>query len=72
MRREVIKRNLDVRSAAKNAGVFLYEIADKLDVSEPTFIRYMRKELSDAMKAKVLAAIEKIKQEHESEPRTED
>lgn len=72
MRREVIRRNLDVRSAAKSAGVFLYEIADKLGVSEPTFIRHLRKELSDGKKAKVLAAIEEIKQEHESEPQTED
>lgn len=67
----MIKRNTEIRAAAKSAGVFLYEIAEKLDVSEPTFIRYMRKELSDAMKTKVLAAIEEIKQEHESEPRTE-
>lgn len=68
----MIKRNTDIRAAAKSAGVFLYEIAEKLDVSEPTFIRYMRKELSDAMKIKVIAAIEEIKREHESEPRAED
>lgn len=67
----MIKYNTEIRAAAKRAGVFLYEIAEKLDVSEPTFIRYMRKELSDAMRAKVFAAIEEIKQEHESEPRTE-
>ena len=67
----MIKRNTEIRAAAKSAGVFLYEIAEKLDVSEPTFIRYMRKELSDGMKVKVLAAIEEIKQEHESDPRTE-
>lgn len=66
-----MKRNNDIRAAAKENGVYLYEIAEKLDVSEPTFIRYMRKELSDAMKTKVLAAIEEIKREHESEPRTE-
>lgn len=67
----MIKCNTEIRAAAKSAGVFLYEIAEKLDVSEPTFIRYMRKELSDGMKVKVLAAIEEIKQEHESDPRTE-
>lgn len=66
-----MKRNNDIRAAAKENGVYLYEIAEKLDVSEPTFIRYMRKELTDAMKTKVLAAIEEIKREHESEPRTE-
>ncbi len=72
MTREIIRRNLEVRSAAKENGVYLYEIAEKLGVSEPTFNRYLRKELSDGLKAKVLAAIEEIKREHESEPRTED
>ena len=67
----MIKRNTEIRAAAKSAGVFLYEIAEKLGVSEPTFNRYLRKELSDGMKAKVLTAIEEIKREHESEPRTE-
>lgn len=66
----MIKCNTEIRADAKSAGVFLYEIAEKLDVSEPTFIRYMRKELLDAMKTKALAAIEEIKREHESEPRT--
>ncbi len=68
----MIKRNAEIRAAAKSAGVLLYEIAEKLSVSEPTFNRYLRKELLDGMKAKVLAAIEEIKREHESEPRTED
>ncbi len=68
----MMKRNNDIRVAAKENGVYLYEIAEKLAVSEPTFIRYLRKELSDSMKAKVLAAIEEIKRGHESEPQTED
>lgn len=68
----MIKRNTEVRAAAKSAGVFLYEIAEKLGVSEPTFNRYLRKELSEDMKSKALAAIEEIKQEHENEPRAED
>ena len=32
----MIKKNVDVRKAAKDSGVFLWEIADKLGVSEPT------------------------------------
>lgn len=39
MTREIIRHNLDVRSAAKSAGVFLYEIAEKIGVFEPTFNR---------------------------------
>lgn len=67
----MIKRNTEIRAAAKSAGVFLYEIAEKLDVSEPTFIRWLRKELDEPTKRKALTAIEEIKREHESEPRTE-
>ena len=65
------KRNTKIRAAAKSAGVFLYEIAEKLEVSEPTFIRWLRKELDEPTKRKALTAIEEIKREHESEPRTE-
>lgn len=43
----MIKRNAEIRAAAKSAGVFLYEIAEQLGVSEPTFNRYLRKELSE-------------------------
>lgn len=67
----MIKRNTEIRAAAKSAGVFLYEIAEKLGVSEPTFNRYLRKELSDDMKAKALAAIGEIRIEHETEPSAE-
>ena len=35
----MIKKNVDVRKAAKDSGVFLWEIADKLGVSEPTVNR---------------------------------
>lgn len=67
----MIKRNTEIRAAAKSAGVFLYEIAEKLNVSEPTFIRWLRKELDEPTKRKALAAIEEIKREHESESRAE-
>ena len=67
----MIKRNTEIRAAAKSAGVFLYEIAEKLDVSEPTFIRWLRKELDEPPKRKAHEALEEIKREHENEPRTE-
>ena len=35
----MIKKNVDVRKAAKDSGVFLWKIADKLGVSEPTVNR---------------------------------
>ena len=67
----MMKRNNDIRAAAKENRVYLYEIAEKIGISEPTFIRRMRKELSDAIRAKVFAAIEEIKREHENEPSAE-
>ncbi len=63
----MIKRNTEIRTAAKSAGVFLYEISEKLGVSEPTFNRMLRKELDKPTKRKALAAIEQIRREHEIE-----
>lgn len=67
----MVKRNTEIRAAAKSAGVFLYEIAEKLGVSEPTFNRYLRKELPEDLKANAFTAIEEIKREHETEPGAE-
>ncbi len=53
-------RNEDIRTAAKQKKIYLYEIADALGVSEPTFNRWLRKELSEKQKADVYAAIDII------------
>lgn len=58
---------MDIRTMAKNNGVFLWEIAEWLEVSEQTFIRKLRKELSDEDKLKVYDAIGKIEREHRLE-----
>ena len=63
----MIKKNVDVRKAAKDSGVFLWEIADKLGVSEPTLHRWLRKEMPDSQKAKFYSAIEQVKLEHQAE-----
>ncbi len=63
----MIRRNKEIRAAAKSASVFLYEIAEKLGVSEPTFNRKLRKEFDEPTKRNALAAIEEIKREHEIE-----
>ena len=63
----MIKRNNEIRTKARENGVYLYEIAEKLNVSEPTFNRWLRKELSENLKQKALAAIEEIREEHEAE-----
>ena len=65
----MIKRNNDIRTTARENGVYLYEIAEKMNVSEQTFNRWLRKELSEELKQKALAAIEQIREEHETEQR---
>lgn len=55
-----MKCNNDIRKAARKNGVYLYEIADALGKSEPTFNRWLRKEMTEEMKNKTFAAIEKI------------
>lgn len=52
-----MKKNLDVRSKAHENNVYLYEIAETLGVSEQTFIRRLRRELSDVQKSEIYAAI---------------
>lgn len=54
------KNNSDIREAARKNGVYLYEIADTLGVSEPTFNRWLRKELPEQKKEDALTAIELI------------
>lgn len=54
--------NADIRAAAKNAGVFLYQIAAAMGVSEPTMTRKLRFELSDAEKKPIFETIERLRQ----------
>jgi len=58
--------NMDIRTRAENAGVRLWEIADKLKLRDSEFSRLMRREIDDAKKGLIFALIEEIKREHES------
>ena len=50
-------QNADVRNALKSHGVYIYELADVLGVSEPTLIRWLRKEWTEEQKAKAFDLI---------------
>lgn len=54
------KANADIKEAAKQAGVYLYNIADRLNISDNTLIRRMRRELPDAEKAKIKGIIAEL------------
>lgn len=56
--------NADVRTAAKNAGVFLYQVAAAMGISEPTMTRKLRFELSKEEKAPIIEAIKRIEAEN--------
>ena len=52
----------NIRKEAKGAGVPFWKIADYLKVSEPTFTRLMRRELSAEKKAEIRAIIKELRE----------
>ena len=54
------KANMEIRNAAKQRGVFLWEIAEELNMQESRFSKILRKELSPEEKQKILAAIKRL------------
>lgn len=61
--------NADVRERAKASGVFLYQVAAAMGISEPTMTRKLRFELSESEKKKVLDIIDNLKAKKESASR---
>lgn len=53
--------NVDVREMIKKAGVFHYQVADALGVSEGTFCKMLRRELPEEQKCDVYNAIARLK-----------
>ena len=53
-------KNLDLKTEAKAAGVYLWQIADKLGMRDNEFSRKLRKELSVEKKAEIRAIIKEL------------
>lgn len=53
-------KNNDVRKAAKAAGVSLWKIAERLDISCSWFSCLLRKELSFEMKERIFSIIREL------------
>ena len=53
-------QNQAIRTTAKEKCVKLWEIAEALEISEPTMTRKLRHELPEAEKTKILAIIDEI------------
>lgn len=55
------RANEEIRNMIKTNGVFQWEVADALGVSEVTLIRWLRTPLLDTKKENVIQAINKVK-----------
>ena len=58
------KANLDVRECAKKSGIYLWQIATAIGVSEPTFNRRMRVEMPETEKEQIKKVIGRLEAEH--------
>ena len=59
------KANADVYQKAKDAGVKLWQIADKLNLNDGNFSRRLRKEMPPDEKARIFTIIEELGGGHE-------
>ena len=57
--------NTDIRAASKQSGVRIWEIADRLNISEPTMTRKLRRELPAEEKQRIFSLIDEIAAEKE-------
>lgn len=56
-------RNKEIREAAKQAGVCLWQIAERLGMNDGNFSRKLRRELSDSDKERVMEIIVELAKE---------
>ena len=64
--RTLTTNNMDIKSRAKNKGVYLWEVADKLGVIDCNFSRKLRKELPQDEKEMIFNIIDQIAAEKEN------
>ena len=58
-----MKAKHKIREAAKQANVKHWEIAARLGVSEQTFVRWMRSQMSSEKEETILKTIDELKKE---------
>ena len=59
--------NKDIRAAAKEAGVFLWQIAEMYGINDGNFSRKLRRELPPEEKKSILGIIETLARERQEE-----
>ena len=58
-----MKANADIREKAKEAGVYLWEVAAVYGINDGNFTRKLRQELPTAEKQRILEIIEQLSKE---------
>lgn len=64
-----MKKNNDIRELARKNGVYLWQIADELDMYDSNFSKMLRKELPSEKKAKIAQIIKKISEDNKKRNR---
>ena len=59
----MMSANMEIRNAAKKAGIRLWEVAAACGVNDGNFSRKLRQELPQEEKEKILAIIARLAQE---------
>ena len=54
--------NQEIKNKVKENGLFMWQIADEIGISEPTLVRWMRYPLSAEKRASVMDAIKHLKE----------
>lgn len=55
------KANKEIREKAKEAGVYIWQIAEHIGVHDQTLNRWLRTELPDDKKDLIMAAVEDLR-----------
>lgn len=58
-----MRANMEIRNAAKKAGIRLWEVAAACGINDGNFSRKLRKELPQEENEKILAIIDRLVQE---------
>ena len=56
--------NKDIKEKIKASGLHQYQIADLMGIGETTLVRWLRYELTQERRERILSAIEKGGQDH--------
>lgn len=59
----MVKANQEIRKAAKEAGIYLWQIADRLGYQDSNFCKMLRYELPKEKQEQIMAIITEIQME---------